>query len=236
MPRRDAPAGRWLERLLPRHCVLCGQPGDGALLCAPCHAELPRPGPSCRACALPLPPTSGDLCGHCLRSPPGWDQAVAALDYRFPADRLVCRLKFNRDLCAGALLGSELLDAVRRSGQDLPAAIVPVPLHRVRHFARTFNQAELLARRLGRALDIPVHGHLLQRSRATRAQSGLDAEGRRRNVRGAFRVAQPGWAIGHLALVDDVLTTGVTLAECSRALKRAGATRVSVWVAARAAI
>jgi ComF family protein len=238
---------RLIERLLPRHCLLCGQLSGGSELCAPCRADLPRAGQACRACAIPLaafradPATNpyGALCGRCLRRPPPWDQALAALVYRFPADRLVCRFKFNRDLSAGALLGRELLDAIRRSGQELPDAIVPVPLHRTRHFSRTFNQAELLARHLGRALGIPVHCRLLARSRRTVAQSGLDAAGRRRNLRGAFRLSLPRAPLParcHIALVDDVLTTGVTLAECSRTLRRAGAARISVWVAARAPI
>jgi ComF family protein len=228
---------RLFDRLLPRHCVLCGLPSGAARLCAPCHADLPRPGVCCQTCALPLPYPGGDRCGRCLHNPPPWDRAVAALMYRFPADRLVCRFKFNRDLCAGALLGSELVDAVCRSGHDLPDAIVPVPLHRSRHFSRTFNQAELLALQLGGALALPVHGRLLRRRRRTRAQSGLDAAARRRNVRGAFGPAPADGRLPagcRLALVDDVLTTGMTLAECSRALRRAGAGQVSVWVAARA--
>jgi ComF family protein len=241
---------RLLQRLLPRHCLLCGQASGEAELCAPCRSDLPRAGRSCQGCALPLPaathanpPASsnglpdGPYCGRCLRRPPPWDQALAALVYAFPADRLVVRFKFSRDLAAGAVLGRELLDAIRRSGQDLPHAIVPVPLHRTRHFSRTFNQAELLALQLGRGLGIPVHGRLLARRRRTAAQSGLDAAGRRRNLRGAFRLAAPRERLppgSHLALVDDVLTTGVTLAECSRALRRAGAARISVWVAARA--
>lgn len=233
-----------IERLLPHHCLLCGQPAGGSELCAPCRAELPRAGQACSACAIPLvvpgdPPGNpgGVLCGRCLRRPPPWDHALAALVYRFPVDRLVCRFKFNRDLTAGALLGRELLNAIRRGRQELPDAIVPVPLHRTRQFSRTFNQAELLARQLGRALDIPVHNRLLARNRRTAAQSGLDAAGRRRNIRGAFRLSNvqaPLAANCHVALVDDVLTTGVTLAECSRTLRRAGAARISVWVAARA--
>ena len=249
---------------MPRHCLLCGQLSGGAELCAPCRADLPRADLSCRACAAPLASAApahcepnpgvnpgaipvanpitipGDtLCGRCLRRPPPRDHALAGLIYRFPADRLVCRFKFNRDLSAGTLLGHELLDAICRSGMELPHAIVPVPLHRTRHFSRTFNQAELLARQLGRALGIPVRGRLLARSRRTAAQSGLDAAGRRRNIRGAFRLSIPRESLPdhcHLALVDDVLTTGVTLAECSRTLRRAGAARITVWVAARAPI
>jgi ComF family protein len=253
--RRLAPP-RLIERLLPRHCLLCGQLAGGTELCAPCRAELPRADRVCSACAIPLAapgdsaaadPVAGDpaanpqglLCGRCLRRPPPWDHALAALVYCFPADRLVCRFKFNRDLSAGALLGREMLAAIRRSGLELPDAIVPVPLHRTRQFSRTFNQAELLARQLGRALGIPVHGRLLARSRRTAAQSGLDAAGRRRNLRGAFRLTLARERLpcrSHLALVDDVLTTGVTLAECSRTLRRAGVARISVWVAARAPV
>jgi len=225
------------DALLPRHCVLCGQPAGQANLCPPCRAELPRTGPACRSCALPLPSLGADRCGRCLRHPPPWDRAVAALAYCFPTDRLVCRFKFGRDFACGKVLGQELLAAVCRSEFPLPDLIVPVPLHRARHHFRAFNQSELLARQLGRALDVAVHSRLLQRSRRTRAQSGLDASDRKRNIRGAFCCKSS--AAGqldslHVALVDDVMTTGATLAECVKSLKRAGVARVTIWVAARA--
>jgi ComF family protein len=177
------------------------------------------------------------VCGRCLQRPPPWDRVVAALVYRFPADRLVCRFKFGRDFSCGSLLGLELLAAVRRSEARLPDLIAPVPLHRVRHYFRTFNQADMLARQLAGPLGVPVHSRLLSRSRKTRAQSGLDAAGRRRNIRGAFSAAGSARQMLdglHVALVDDVLTTGATLVECTKILRRAGVARVSVWVAARA--
>lgn len=234
-------AARLIDRLLPRHCLLCGLPADDGQLCAGCRGDLPRAGPCCSLCALPLPASGRNhgrlLCGRCLLRPPPWDAAVAALAYCYPADRVVCRFKFARDLCCGAALAREMLSAIRHRGDPLPQAIVPVPLHRSRYFARTFNQAELLARSLGRDLVLPVHTRLLLRHRRTRAQSGLDAAARRRNIRGAFTVrsrTRRSAVDRHLALVDDVLTTGVTLAECVRTLKRSGAARVTVWVAARA--
>jgi ComF family protein len=162
---------------------------------------------------------------------------VAALTYRFPADALVCRFKFNRDFACGRLLGLELLSAVRGGGASLPDLIVPVPLHRTRHFARTFNQADILARLLGGALQIPVGSRLLSRTRRTEAQAGLDAASRNRNIRGAFNCDRFAGQIpshARIALVDDVLTTGATLRECATALRKAGAAEVSVWVAARA--
>jgi ComF family protein len=177
------------------------------------------------------------VCGPCLRRPPPWQAAVAGLAYRFPVDRLVCRLKFSRDLSCLDALALELIDAVRRTGGKRPDIIAPVPLHRTRQFARNFNQADLLARRLGKALGITVHSGLLTRTRRTLAQSGLDAGERRRNIRGAF-ACRPRNAIdlagARVAIVDDVMTTGATLAECCRTLKRAGAAGIFLWVAARA--
>ncbi len=177
------------------------------------------------------------VCGPCLRRPPSWRRALAALVYRFPVDRLVCRLKFNRDLSCVPILADELLDTVCRSDGERPDLIAPVPLHRSRHFSRNFNQADLLARRLGRALGLPVHSRLLARTRRTAAQSGLDAGQRRRNIRGAFVCREQrsiDLAGKHVALIDDVMTTGATLAECCRTLRRAGAATSSVWVVARA--
>lgn len=235
------PVAQLIDGLVPRYCLLCGLVTTAAQLCAGCRGDLPRTGPCCNLCALPLPAyvvaAGQPRCGRCLLRPPPWDAVVAALPYRFPADRLVCRFKFNRDLCCGAVLAQELLAEIRSRGEPLPEAVVPVPLHRSRYLARTFNQAELLARAVARGLCLPVHSRLLLRRRRTRAQSGLDAAARKRNIRGAFavqaRTRRPPLA-RHIALVDDVLTTGVTLAECARTLKRAGVVRITVWVAARA--
>lgn len=226
-----------LDLLMPRHCVMCGEACGTANVCPPCRADLPRALQACMTCALPLHHAPDRVCGHCLQRPPPWQRAIAGLVYRFPVDRLVCRLKFNQDLSCLEILALELIDAVRRTGAERPDVIAPVPLHRTRQFTRNFNQADLLARRLGKTLGTPVQSRLLVRNRRTRAQSGLDAEQRRRNIRGAL-ICPPGNAIGvtgrQVAIVDDVMTTGVTLAECCRALKGAGAAGVSVWVAARA--
>ena len=162
---------------------------------------------------------------------------MAALVYRHPVDRLICRFKFGRDFACGRLLFHEMLDAIRGKEGPLPDLVVAVPLHRARHLCRSFNQADLLARQLAPALGLHVRGDLLSRVRRTQAQSGLDATSRRRNVRGVFRtcrMAGPILAGAHVALVDDVMTTGATLAEGAKVLKGSGAARVTVWVAARA--
>lgn len=228
-----------LDVLLPRHCVLCGLASGAQNLCMPCAGELPRSGHSCRLCSLPLTHPGDRTCGRCQNRAPPWDSAIAALDYRFPVDQLICRFKFSRNLACGDILARELCLAVAGTSGKLPTCILPVPLHRTRLFFRSFNQAGLLARHLGKNLGIPVSSSLLLRQRRTRAHSGLDASSRRRNIRGAFSCRIPSAKNSpctNVALVDDVMTTGATLAECTKTLKKAGAGRVSVWVAARAPV
>lgn len=226
-----------LDTLLPRHCILCGNASGALNICAPCSGELPRIGVCCRACALPLAEPASGLCTRCREHAAPWDSAIAALVYGFPVDQLVRRFKFSRSLACGQLLAQELTRAVANRCIHPPDAIVPVPLHRTRHLARAFNQSELLARHAGQRTGIPVYSGLLRRCRRTRAHSGLDAVSRRINIKGAFRcrlTTRQRGRVRHVAVVDDVLTTGATLSECTRTLKAAGVGQVSVWVAARA--
>ena len=127
-----------------------------------------------------------------------------------------------------------MVDWLVRQREDRPDILIPVPLHHLRMLKRGFNQAYELAGHIGRSLDIPVLAGSLRRHKSTKAQSGLNRKQRRKNVRGAFYWhgrRKPGL---HVALVDDVMTTGTTVTECARVLKKAGAERVDVWVAARA--
>lgn len=229
-------ARRWIEvlryGLLPPRCLLCGAQGhDGIDLCADCAAELPRNHHCCARCALPLP-TSAALCGQCQRHPPTWDAAWAPFRYGWPLDRLESRYKFGAALAAGRALGA--LWQREPLTVEQPALIVPVPLHRTRLRRRGYNQALELARPLAKALGVPCRHDVLRRVRATDAQTELDAVTRRRNVRAAFAVREGIVLPSHVAVLDDVMTTGATLAECARVLKHAGVQRVDVWALARA--
>ena len=221
-----------LDALLASHCLLCGARGQGALsLCAACAADMPRNATCCAHCALPLE-TPSPLCGRCIRHAPPWDAAWVPFRYEWPLAQLEARFKFGADLAAGRTLS--LLWRASQAPHALPDAIVPVPLHHSRLRKRGYNQALELAKPLAKHFGIPLLRDGLRRSRATHAQTELTAIQRRRNVRGAFEAHFEGKAPEHVAVLDDVFTTGATLAECARVLKRAGAARVDVWALARA--
>ena len=211
-------------------CLLCTEPGlSGQDLCAECRHALPWNRNACLRCAIPLP-TSG-VCGECLQQPPPLTETHAAFVYGFPLDRLVPRLKFHHDLAAGRLLSELMAEAF--AGLPQPQALVPVPLHATRLRQRGYDQALELAKPLAQTLGIPLRAEALQRKRATAAQSELHADARQRNLRDAFALP-PGHALPqHVALIDDVMTTGATLQAAARTLLRAGVLRVDAWVCAR---
>jgi ComF family protein len=186
-------------------------------------------------CAEPLP-LSTPLCGKCLQRPPAFDAAWAGYLYRAPFDHLVQRLKFNQALAVGRALMPEwsaaLREQLRARDEAGPQALLPIPLHRSRLRQRGYNQALELARGLVTELKLPVLPNALLRARATAPMPGLDIKARRRNVRGAFALGTDTLP-PRIALIDDVMTTGATLNEAAKTLKRAGVAWVEVWVLAR---
>lgn len=216
--RAKLTAPRALARLLaatlfPPRCCLCGFPGASLDLdlCAVCHADLP------------------------------WDEpaeALTALRYEHPVDDLVRRLKYQGVIANARVLGVLLAQAARERPGSLPSLLVPVPLHAARFRERGFNQATAIARYAGRMLGIPVLRHAVRRVRDTPSQTALDVHERRRNMSGAFAVVnRPARLVieaGHVAIVDDVMTTGSTLQELRAVLLDAGVRQVDLWAVARA--
>ena len=230
----DGAAGRLLRVLVPPRCLLCGAAGaDARDLCAGCAGDLALNVVCCPRCALPLA-TPAPLCGECLAHEPPFAAAWAPFVYAHPLDLLETRFKFGRDLAAGRVLADLILERAGIDAPVHPALLIAIPLHRARLRERGYNQALELARPLARALGIPLRHDLLVRDKATPPQTGLDAAARRRNLRGAFALAPDANLPAHVALFDDVMTTGATLREAARILRRGGAERVDVWALARA--
>jgi len=217
-------------RLLPAQpCLLCGAPSRTGVCCAACDAELPRlTGEHCPVCALPTP--SGEVCGECLKHAPAFDHTVAAFSYGFPLDKLIQSLKFRDHLT----LVNYLADAVARRANSTPDCLVALPLHPLRLRERGFNQSMLLGHRISHQLGIPLLPHACERVRNTPPQSSLPWKERDKNMRQAFACRPDADLRGkHVAIVDDVMTTGASIGELAQALKRAGAREVSAWVVAR---
>jgi len=213
--------------VFPEGCRLCGVPG--AALCAQCCAELPRLAATrCPICARPQAGTSP--CGACQRQVPDFAAVHTPFAYAAPLDGAIQAWKFGGRLDWTLPLTDAWLNAWEQI-PALPQALVPVPLHRNRLRERGFNQAALLAHRWGRAWGIPVR-LAARRQRDTAHQVGLKAEERRQNLRDAFRIHGP--LPAHVAIVDDVFTTGTTASVLAETLRAAGCRQVDVWVLARA--
>lgn len=208
-------------------CLLCGDPAAARALCAACWQDLPwLEAPCCRQCAHPL--ATPGLCGRCLAEPPHFDRVVAATRYHFPVDGLIQACKYGGRLATVRALAAMLAHAPPGRAD----VIVPMPLSQHRLRERGFNQALELARAAAAAAGIRVDAGLCLKTRDTTAQTRLPWKQRRKNIRGAFLV--PADIAGlHVVVVDDVLTTGATLSELARTLKRAGAASVTGWVLAR---
>ncbi|MEN0106855.1 MAG: ComF family protein [Pseudomonas sp.] len=218
-------------------CLLCDARGDWPTpICTPCKQELPWLQAQCQHCALPLF-SAGLVCGECQKQPPLFDRVLAPWVYGFPIDALITRFKHHGKWPLGRLLGALLshhLQNAFAAGLPRPDLLLPVPLGKRRLRQRGFNQAGMLADWLHQHLHIPVDAGLLKRERETDAQQELDAAARQRNLRNAFVLSNPAAVHGkHLAVVDDVLTTGATANSLARLLKKAGARHVDIYCLAR---
>ncbi|MDX9875491.1 MAG: ComF family protein [Spongiibacteraceae bacterium] len=224
----------WLRRPWPCYCALCGGHAAGPLdLCDGCADELPWLLHPCMRCGVPLPAPSAVPCGGCLQRPPRFQHCFSPLCYQSPAAELVAALKFHGNLSAGNLLGELLAHHLREQpAATMVEALVPIPLHWRRRWQRGFNQSEVLADVVRRRLRLPVAHGLLRRSRHTTPQQQLDAAARARNLRQAFTVPRA-VAGRHLALIDDVATTGATAEAAADALLIAGAASVQLWCVTR---
>ena len=216
-----------IEHTLPAQpCILCGALNRAGVWCDACDAGLPRLSDAhCPVCALPSHASA--TCGHCLQHTPSFDRTVAAFAYDFPVDKLIQAVKFSGQLALIDLLG----DALAQRIDSRPDGIIAMPLHPLRLRERGFNQSHLLAQRIALRLNVALLTDACIRTRNTSPQSTLPWQERGKNMRKAFSCSAD-LSGKHIAIVDDVMTTGASIEELARTLRQAGASQISAWVIA----
>ncbi|MCV2368299.1 ComF family protein [Roseateles oligotrophus] len=231
-----------VERVLmrcPGQCAVC-RAWCKQHVCDECLLRYARPTPRCWTCAARLSPAlAGRLeakCGACLRKPPPLDRTIAALDYGFPWDGLLQHYKFHQAIELRETLLERLNQALGMAGAEAPDWLLPVPLTETRQRERGYNQSYELARTLARHRKLHCDPDLLLRVRNSAQQAQLPLAERAANVRRAFAVNPIRAAElrgSHVVLLDDVMTSGATLFEIARVLRKAGVANVQAWVVAR---
>jgi len=208
-------------------CILCGTFSDNGVWCESCDADLPRLGKAhCPVCGLPT--LNGDICGKCLKHAPSFDSTLSSFAYAFPIDKLVQAIKFSGRIA----LVNQLADTLSSRIVTHPDYIIAMPLHPMRLRERGFNQSQLIAQRLVKSLGVSLLTDVCKRTRNTTPQSSLPWQERGKNMRNAFTCVAD-LSGKHIAIVDDVMTTGTTIEELARTLREKGAIKVSAWVLAR---
>ena len=234
--------GALLDVILPPTCHICRSfipDADTLHICPDCRERLPLvTSPICSLCGVPYTGIGADhYCSVCSLHPPCYDYARAHFLYEGPIRDLIHTFKYNRHTHLRHPLALLTLEGIHKELTDFePHLIIPVPLHRSRLRQRGFNQAVLLGKVLARHLSLPLIPDALTRTRATEPQIELSAAERRENVKGAFAVKKPERIAGkRILLLDDVMTTGSTMNECAKELKKAGAAAVVAVTTARTA-
>ena len=228
LPRPDP--RRLIDLILPDQCRLCGKASQSGGYCADCAAKLPRHQRQCRVCGVPF--AGVQVCGRCQIKPPPFVETIAPFRYASPLSDDIRGLKYRARMANGRDLGLLLARELAHRAGWLPEVLIPVPLHWKRQFRRGFNQSAEIAKPVSEALNIPVDLNLVERRVHTDPQVGLTPAQRRVNLLGAFRCPH-GRMPGSAAIIDDVITSGSTVAELARVLRGAGVDRIAVWALVR---
>ncbi|WP_147232350.1 phosphoribosyltransferase family protein [Psychromonas sp. B3M02] len=224
---------------LPSHCLLCGLHSANQLICQYCYQAILTERPCCLHCGYGLPQTQ-NVCGECLKHPFKFDQLVAVSGYQAPFPSLIKKLKYNHQLIYADLLGQLLATRVKQSytNQQLQQFdyLIAVPLHKAKHRARGFNQAQLIAQVLLQYLPLNAQVVMpINRIKVTTAQEGLTRTQRNLNLKQAFSLdsSQLNLQDKQIVLIDDVVTTGATVNSICECLLNAGVSKVDVWCISR---
>ena len=213
-------------------CLLCQQimPGNTPSICGACTLAWQPLVHACPHCAN-YSAQAGIPCGRCIKNPMPWHSLCCAGSYEGGSAWLIKGLKYRKQLACAPILAAQLLKNIQAGRNEVPQAVIPMPLHWRRLWTRGFNQSKLIAAYIGNELNVPLVTKGIQRSRHTAPLEDLDRLSRIRVMKRAFKVApQP---YHHVAIVDDVLTSGASAMALSHALMDAGVARVDLWVVAK---
>jgi ComF family protein len=222
--------------LLPANCIFCNKHAESFLdLCNICQKGLLPLNIQCSHCAQPLEIHSSkkQICGRCQNKPPAFDKVYAPYIHQGEIRYLINQLKFEKAYKNSRLLGLLLSQFLLTTQAVRPDIIVPVPLHIERYRQRGYNQTLEITKVISKDLAIPIEYKNCLRTQNTPHQISLNLKQRQHNIKGAFTIKQP-LTVQHVAILDDVMTTGATVNELAKTLKAAGAKRVDIWVCARA--
>lgn len=218
---------------LPSVCTVCYQYHKGTLaVCEPCQTLLTPLVYFCKYCALPLPNRNFLICGQCSQKKPYFDRAMAAYLFEEPLRSLLHEFKYRDGLYLTSFITSLMLKTLTKDFEK-PQCLIPVPMHPKRLQQRGFNHSAEMVKRLGKILDIPYELSLCSKIYNTAPQAGLDGKQRKRNLHNVFSAKANSYR--HVMIIDDLITTGSTSNELTRALRKTGIERVEVWSCARAA-
>lgn len=225
-----------INYLLPPRCVFCFGLGLPYNICSNCQQYLPSLPQKCQQCAQFLPSSPELICGRCLSDPPAFERTFVLFPYLPPIPSLITRLKFKGELANAKVLGELMQAQIPLWYEQIakPDLIIPVPLHAQRLAERGFNQALEIAKPISRAFAIPIDAAGVQRKKATRPQSSLNAKERQRNIKNAF-ITHRDYNGCRIAILDDVMTTGQTVRELSKTLQEKGAKVIHILSCARGA-
>jgi ComF family protein len=217
------------SKLMPIPCRLCGTMSQHQKICTACLQTLPSLGDACPRCALPI--SNAYLCGHCLHQPPEQDLSFSLFPYLDPVDRLIADLKYHDKLFLSQFFAQLMADKIRN--RLLPDLLIPIPLHPNRLRQRGYNQSFELVKPLSIKLGIPTSNRYLMRTIDTKSQASIPFKARKHNIQHAFKFIQTK-VPSHIAIIDDVLTTGHTANAAAKQLRQAGASTIEIWTIARA--
>ena len=222
-----------LKVLLPTRCILCDLNCDQAdFICEACHDSLPHYQSGCTGCGIIIDNhREKNLCGSCILSPPPFDNIQALFEYEPPISLLIHQLKFSGNLLIARFLATKWIDYLKNTMR--PDLILPVPLHHTRLSERGFNQALEIAKPIGKYFQIPIDTRSCIRIKNTQAQSSLPASKRKHNLKNAFGLSRS-ISVRHVAILDDVVTTGNTISEIAHLLRKVGVEQIDTWCCARA--